>query len=267
MSAPNKSPAFQFYAAEFLADENVALMSNQEIGCYIKLICFCWREGSIPSDISKIARLCGEDSSAMTQLWVSIRPCFDLADGYPDRLIHKRLQAERQKQMEFKSERSLAGKRGAEARWKKGLQGDGSAIDQPLANDASSSSSSSSVNSPTESNKRSPRFNAQAHLESLDVDPKIAKDWLTLRKAKKAAPTETAIDGIMAEARKAGVSLQSALKTSCERGWQGFKAEWLTNGNARASPVKSWSDANAETIAILTGRARDHEPDDRTFDV
>lgn len=118
-----------------------------------------------------------------------------------------------------------------------------------------------------QSNTRVPRFDAQAHLESLDVDPKIAKDWLTLRKAKKAAPTETAIDGIMAEARKAGVSLQSALKISCERGWQGFKAEWLTNGNARASPVKSWSDANAETIAILTGRARDHEPDDRTFDV
>ena len=40
-----------------------------------------------------------------------------------------------------------------------------------------------------QSNTRVPRFDAQAHLESLDVDPKIAKDWLTLRKAKKAAPS------------------------------------------------------------------------------
>lgn len=36
-----KSPAFQFYAAEFLADENVVLMTNQEVGCYIKLMAYC----------------------------------------------------------------------------------------------------------------------------------------------------------------------------------------------------------------------------------
>ena len=35
-----KSPAFQFYASDFLVDENVNLMSNREIGCYIKLLCF-----------------------------------------------------------------------------------------------------------------------------------------------------------------------------------------------------------------------------------
>lgn len=144
MSTANKAPAFQFYAAEFLADENVALMSNQEIGCYIKLICFCWREGSIPSDIAKIARLCGEDSSAMALLWVSIKPCFGEADGSPDRLVHKRLQAEREKQLAFKAERSAAGKRGAESRWNKARQDDGSAIAKPLAKHASSSSSSSS---------------------------------------------------------------------------------------------------------------------------
>lgn len=32
MTAAARSPAFQFYAADFLADENVALMSNQELG-------------------------------------------------------------------------------------------------------------------------------------------------------------------------------------------------------------------------------------------
>ena len=31
-----KSPAFQFYPADFLADENVALMTNQEIGGLFK---------------------------------------------------------------------------------------------------------------------------------------------------------------------------------------------------------------------------------------
>ena len=55
----------------------------------------------------------------------------------------------------------------------------------------------------------------------------VWQDWLKLRKAKKAAVTQTALDGIQREADKAGVSLQSVLETCCERGWTGFKAEWL----------------------------------------
>ena len=55
----------------------------------------------------------------------------------------------------------------------------------------------------------------------------VWQDWLKLRKAKKAAVTQTAIDGIQREADKARVSLQTALETCCERGWTGFKAEWM----------------------------------------
>jgi len=59
------------------------------------------------------------------------------------------------------------------------------------------------------------------------VTDSVWQDWLKLRKAKKAAVTQTAIDGIQREADKAGVSLQAALEMCCERGWTGFKAEWL----------------------------------------
>ena len=55
----------------------------------------------------------------------------------------------------------------------------------------------------------------------------VWQDWLKLRRAKKAAVTQTAIDGIQREADKAGVSLQTVLETCCERGWTGFKAEWM----------------------------------------
>jgi uncharacterized protein YdaU (DUF1376 family) len=55
----------------------------------------------------------------------------------------------------------------------------------------------------------------------------VWQDWLKLRKAKKAAVTQTALDGIQREADKARVSLQTALETCCERGWTGFKAEWM----------------------------------------
>jgi uncharacterized protein YdaU (DUF1376 family) len=50
------------------------------------------------------------------------------------------------------------------------------------------------------------------------VTDSVWQDWLKLRKAKKAAVTQTALDGIEREARKAGVSLQMALETCCARG-------------------------------------------------
>jgi|GEM_PF-3825750 len=151
-----KSPAFQFYAAEFLSDENVAVMSNQEVGCYIKLICYCWREGSIPSDIKRISRLCGESTQIMSDLWPSLAPCFAVTQEDRSRLIHPRLERERQKQIEHSKERSESGAKGAKSRWQKTKsatmaqpqdsngstmaqqqKNNSSAIQEPIANQAS----------------------------------------------------------------------------------------------------------------------------------
>ena len=112
----SQSPAFQFYPADFLSDENVALMSLAGRGAYITLICYCWREGSIPSDMNRLGRLCGIDSLAMAELWAELDGCFELANG---RYIHPRLERERVKQQEFNRERQESGRKGAEARWQK----------------------------------------------------------------------------------------------------------------------------------------------------
>ena len=146
----NKAPAFQFYPSDFLSDENVMLMSNQEVGCYIKLICFNWKQGSIPDDINKIARLCGEDTSVMAELWHSLKRCF-ISNGTNGRLINPRVEKERLKQKKYRKERSESGKKGAVKRWKshKKRNNNSSAIAKPMAkpmaNDSSSSSSSTSV--------------------------------------------------------------------------------------------------------------------------
>ena len=62
-----------------------------------------------------------------------------------------------------------------------------------------------------------------------EVDEQVWTDFLSLRKAKHAPLTETALNGIRREAEKASVSLSVALQTCCERGWQGFKADWYAN--------------------------------------
>lgn len=74
--------------------------------------------------------------------------------------------------------------------------------------------------------KKQPRFDAHRHLMSVGIDQQLADDWLAVRKAKKAAPTKTAIDGIASEANKAGISLAEALAICCQRGWASFKDSW-----------------------------------------
>jgi len=76
-----------------------------------------------------------------------------------------------------------------------------------------------------ETKKEKETKNTVAPPEGVTV--MVWQDWLKLRKAKKAAVTQTALDGIQREADKARVSLQTALETCCERGWTGFKAEWM----------------------------------------
>lgn len=65
-----------------------------------------------------------------------------------------------------------------------------------------------------------------------DVEQSVWDDFLKIRKANRAPLTDTALAGIKREAQKAGVSLQSALELCCERGWRGFKADWV-NGSIR----------------------------------
>lgn len=71
----------------------------------------------------------------------------------------------------------------------------------------------------------------------FEVSPQTWSDFNAVRKAKKAPLTETALKRIRQEAKKAGISLEAALQVCCERGWQGFKADWYSKTN---SPVRAF---------------------------
>jgi hypothetical protein len=109
-----KAPAFQFYAAEWLADENVAIMTLEEEGAYIRAISYCWREGSIPSSPELLSRLCKGASTTVIGVVIA---CFKQHPNDPNRLIHGRLEIERAKQESWKKKSSDGGKKGADIRW------------------------------------------------------------------------------------------------------------------------------------------------------
>jgi uncharacterized protein YdaU (DUF1376 family) len=64
------------------------------------------------------------------------------------------------------------------------------------------------------------------------VSESLFKDFLEVRKTKKAKWTETALKGLQREASKANMTLEQVMQMCCERGWAGFKAEWAETAKA-----------------------------------
>jgi hypothetical protein len=71
-----------------------------------------------------------------------------------------------------------------------------------------------------------PRKRGSVVDQPKDVLDTTWSDFLTHRKAKKAAVTETVVNQIRKEAEKAGIPLDDALQECCARGWLSFKADW-----------------------------------------
>jgi hypothetical protein len=82
-----------------------------------------------------------------------------------------------------------------------------------------------------------------------DVPEGVWRDFLALRKAKKAPLTETALEAIRTEAQKAKISLSEALQVCCARGWQAFRSDWNWQGGG----------ANGTTLRVMAPRTM--EPD------
>ncbi len=92
-----------------------------------------------------------------------------------------------------------------------------------------------------------------ASLAPIGVSETVWEDFLKIRRAKKSPMTNTALAGIIREADKAGYSLEQALKTCCERGWVGFKAEWVADKTQNSSTsVQPLSFAERDELARRT---------------
>ena len=162
-STPGKSPAFQFYAKEFLSDANQAGMSLQETGAYIRLICFEWNEHGkgIPDDAVRCARMVGASVGSMRKMWPTLRSCFIAHDAMTGRLVHPRLERERENQAYYRRRQSDNGKRGGRPRKPKESQTKPTANPnetQPLTQtEAKKSSPISDLRSPARASSLIPR--------------------------------------------------------------------------------------------------------------
>jgi uncharacterized protein YdaU (DUF1376 family) len=97
-------------------------MTNEEVGVYIKLLCYMWEdeECSLPNDIPYLSKICHADNTVIAALY----HCFYEKEN---KIMHKRLDKERKKQDEYREKQSSAGKIGMEKRW--GARNDASSLD------------------------------------------------------------------------------------------------------------------------------------------
>jgi uncharacterized protein YdaU (DUF1376 family) len=112
--ASKRTPAFQFYPNEFLGSSKVRRMSMAERGIYITLLCSCWLDGSLPTDLTAIAETLHIKDAQFRKLWAHVlHECFVERNG---RLVNVRLESERKKQADYRRKQKENASRGWDSR-------------------------------------------------------------------------------------------------------------------------------------------------------
>ena len=213
---------FQFHIGDYRAA--TAHLSNLEDLAYRRLLDWYYdtEQPIALKDVDKIARRIRLDPVTVETV---LRDMFE-AEG--DLFRNSRADQEIAKYHELQD----SAKRGAAMRWHKS----GSAT--PLQ----------TINHEPLTNNQEPKKRQRTAVQCPpDVDPQIWDDFVTLRKAKKAPITQTSLNGIEREARKAGWPLNRAIQECVTRGWQGFNASWVSTPQktANAFPERNLAAARA----------------------
>ncbi len=116
-------PAFQLYADDFIA--GTMILSQSEVGAYMRLLCHQWSKGGLPNDAGKLERLAGGPVSDDVLAKLPVCP-----DGLRRNV---RLEQVRKEQAEFRQKQSKNGKAGADARWHRQWPNDGDPNGQTMA--------------------------------------------------------------------------------------------------------------------------------------
>lgn len=210
---------FQFNIADYKKDTDHLTMI--EHGAYVKALCrYYLSEEPLPTEEDKIFRLLGvKDEDEKQAVRNILEDFFTKADvGF----IHKRCDVE----IEAYKEKSSKASQSSKVRWEKKNKCERNANAMPTQSEGNANSITKELNNIY---KNPPK----------GVDVIIWNDFKKLRSVKKAAITETAIKGMQREAEKANKTLNEVLTICIERGWAGFKAEWILN-DTPAKPKEVW---------------------------
>jgi len=201
------SPAFQFYPDDFIG--GTVGMTAAEVGAYIRLLCFAWGNGFIPSDSCALKRVAG--------ITVSESVLSKFTDGK-----NPRMEEERNKQAVWRDKSRIGGLHSAAKRASTTLQpplqpnGNHPCL-QPNGNTPSPSPS------PNKTSEVLPSpFPIPVSLNRKDF-VKIWENWLEHLKQKRKQPTILAGEMQLKKLESMGIErAMTALKFSIEGNYQGI---------------------------------------------
>jgi len=207
------------------------------------------REGQLPKDVTEIARLVRLRDDAAT-----IRDVLnEFFEQTPEGWRHVRCDEEILKMQDKQAKARASAYASVSARKAKAMQplGDGITNAERTLNERSTD-----VQLPTPTPTPTPNIKTVAVKRPEDVDQDVWDDFLAIRKAKRAVVTQTALDGIQREASKAGWSLNDAIRETVSRGWQSFKADWVTNSQNKPAETAYQKSQREAMEALAPGVAR-----------
>lgn len=179
-----KSPAFSLYANDWLGSQRIAVMSPEEEGAYIRLLCYAWGDPdcSLPDDDNILATL-----SRLGERWfngcsTNVKRCFNEHPEKPGRIYNPRLLEERKKQQHRSLKAKESGVKSGESR--RYSSNKRSTNVQPTLNFPASASAPISRSKDLLSDadlaqqKRRPRAGVFAKLTEADLkDPLRLQSW------------------------------------------------------------------------------------------
>jgi hypothetical protein len=117
------APAFMMYASDTMADRNYRLMSLEERGLFLSLLCECWVNRAVPTDSSGLAKLLGFPvDTVRTTLTERVLSFFERKGG---EIQSAELERYRKTLEDRRDRMSQGGKKGAQIKWRPVPSGDG----------------------------------------------------------------------------------------------------------------------------------------------
>lgn len=267
---------YPFHIGDYIA--HTAHLDPIEDCAYRRLLdAYYLNEGPLPADAADVARKIRMKANAADVERV-LNEFFTLTD---DGWLHARCNDEISKMKEKQSKAKASAEASVRARQAKAganvsdKKSDEEVGDERTLNERSTdaelptptptptpekeeANASLSTSSPAKSTRGSGK---RAAVLSIDgVPDSLFAEWLQVRRAKKAGPvSQTVVDALQREAGAAGITVEQAVRTCVERGWQGFNAEWLRKAPIGPATRSFDPGAPVETYAQRAARQRVEE--------
>lgn len=220
----SKPPAVQFYAGDFLT--GTTLMTNEEVGLYIRLLCLQAENGSVPDDPERMALVYGPQ---VPKLWPAVRSKF-VKGKEAGTMVNVKMEKVLEDRAEFRRRQSEKGKASAQARANHGSENSeprfnpGSTPVEPLGGRGRGRGRDKGEGEGEGEAKKERAHKAEIIPKGMSVELyEAVKRWEQYRTEKRNKLTPSGREAFIKKVLKMGEERAvSAIDHSIEQGWTGM---------------------------------------------